>query len=40
MEIKSAEFTISSSRADMCPKSDIPEYARKIQPHQYADKET
>ena len=27
MEIKSAEFTISSSRADMCPKSDIPEYA-------------
>ena len=57
MEIKSAEFTISSSRADMCPKSDIPEYAfigrsnvgksslinmltKKIQPHQYADKET
>lgn len=27
MEIKSAEFTISSSRADMCPKSNIPEYA-------------
>ena len=27
MEIKSAEFTISSSRANMCPKSDIPEYA-------------
>ncbi|MGN1217978.1 MAG: ribosome biogenesis GTP-binding protein YihA/YsxC [Phocaeicola sp.] len=27
MEIKSAEFTISNSRADMCPKSDIPEYA-------------
>ena len=27
MEIKSAEFTISSSRADMCPKSDIQEYA-------------
>lgn len=27
MEIKTAEFTISSSRADMCPKSDIPEYA-------------
>ena len=27
MEIKSAEFTISSSRADMCPKSDIPEFA-------------
>ena len=27
MEIKSAEFVISSSRADMCPKSDIPEYA-------------
>lgn len=27
MEIKSAVFKISSSRADMCPKSDIPEYA-------------
>ena len=27
MEIKCAEFTISSSRAEMCPKSDIPEYA-------------
>lgn len=27
MEIKSAEFTVSNSRADMCPKSDIPEYA-------------
>ena len=45
MEIKSAEFTISSSRADMCPKSDIPEYAfigrsrGKIQSYQYVDKE-
>ena len=44
MEIKSAEFTISSSRADMCPKSDIPEYAfigrsNVIQPYQYVDKE-
>ena len=38
MEIKSAEFTISSSRADMCPKSDIPEYAF-IGRSQYADKE-
>ena len=27
MEIKSAEFTISNSRADMCPNSDLPEYA-------------
>lgn len=27
MEIKSAEFAISNSRADMCPKSDLPEYA-------------
>ena len=27
MEIKSAEFVISNSRADMCPKSDLPEYA-------------
>ena len=27
MEIKSAEFSISNSRADMCPKSDLPEYA-------------
>lgn len=27
MEIKKAEFIISSSRVDMCPKSDIPEYA-------------
>ena len=27
MEITSAEFLISNSRADMCPKSDLPEYA-------------
>ncbi len=27
MEITSAEFSISNSRADMCPKSDLPEYA-------------
>lgn len=27
MEIRSAEFVISSSRADMCPQTDLPEYA-------------
>lgn len=27
MEIKSAEFVVSSSRADMCPQSELPEYA-------------
>lgn len=27
MEIKSAEFIVSSSRADMCPPSELPEYA-------------
>lgn len=27
MEIKSAEFIVSSSRADMCPTSELPEYA-------------
>lgn len=27
MEITSAKFVISNSRADMCPKSDLPEYA-------------
>lgn len=27
MEITSAEFVISNSRADMCQKSDLPEYA-------------
>lgn len=27
MKIKSAEFKISSPRADMCPESDLPEYA-------------
>lgn len=27
MDITSAEFAISNSRADMCPKSDLPEYA-------------
>lgn len=27
MEIKSAEFSISNSRADMCPNTDLPEYA-------------
>ena len=27
MKINSAEFEISNSRADQCPKSDIPEYA-------------
>lgn len=27
MEITSAEFVISNSRADMCPKTDLPEYA-------------
>ena len=27
MEITSAEFIISNSRADMCPKTDLPEYA-------------
>lgn len=27
MEITSAEFLISNSRTDMCPKSDLPEYA-------------
>lgn len=27
MEIKTAEFTISSPRADMCPKTNLPEYA-------------
>ncbi len=27
MEITSAEFVISNSRADMCPKSDLPDYA-------------
>ena len=27
MEITSAEFKISSSRADMCPQGNLPEYA-------------
>ncbi len=27
MEIKSAEFVVSNARADMCPKTDLPEYA-------------
>lgn len=27
MEIRSAEFVISSSRADMCPQTTLPEYA-------------
>ena len=27
MEITSAKFVTSNSRADMCPKSDLPEYA-------------
>ena len=27
MEITSAEFIISNSRTDMCPKTDLPEYA-------------
>ena len=27
MNITSAEFVISNSRADMCPKTDLPEYA-------------
>lgn len=27
MEITSAKFVVSNSRADMCPKSDLPEYA-------------
>ena len=27
MKINSAEFEISNSRADQCPKSNIPEYA-------------
>lgn len=27
MEITSAEFVISNSRADMCPKTNLPEYA-------------
>ena len=27
MDITSAEFVISNSRADMCPKTDLPEYA-------------
>lgn len=27
MEITSAEFVVSNSRADMCPKSNLPEYA-------------
>lgn len=27
MEITSAEFVISNSRADQCPKTDLPEYA-------------
>lgn len=27
MEIHSAEFVISSSRADMCPQTELPEYA-------------
>lgn len=27
MEITSAEFVISNSRADMCPKGNLPEYA-------------
>ena len=27
MEIKTAEFLISNSRADMCPQSSLPEYA-------------
>ena len=27
MEITSAEFSISNSRADMCPNTDLPEYA-------------
>lgn len=27
MQINSAEFLISSSRADMCPQSEVPEYA-------------
>ena len=27
MKIKTAEFKCSSPRADMCPKTDLPEYA-------------
>ena len=27
MEITSAEFVVSNSRADMCPKTNLPEYA-------------
>ena len=27
MEITSAEFVVSNSRADMCPKTHLPEYA-------------
>lgn len=27
MEIKSAEFTISNSKVDLCPKGNLPEYA-------------
>ena len=42
MEITSAEFVISNSRADMCPKSDLPEYAfigrsNVVEPHQHVD---
>ena len=35
MEITSAKFVISNSRADKCPEGNLPEYA--FQPHQYAD---
>ncbi len=27
MEIKSAEFVISNTKVDLCPKGDLPEYA-------------
>ena len=27
MQIKSAEFLVSSARIDQCPKSNLPEYA-------------
>ena len=27
MEITSAEFVVSNSRADMCPQTNLPEYA-------------
>ena len=37
MEITSAKFVISNSRADKCPEGNLPEYAFIGRSHQYAD---